>query len=112
MTIAGFKSQNHPQQTGRRGPVADVDDRETHPENFDPLMARFRFTLDVAASPHNAKCRDYFTPDDDGLKQPWDGSVWCNPPYSDCGAWVRKAWDEWFTGRPQHDCVVAASEPV
>lgn len=21
--------------------------------------------------------------------------VWCNPPYSDCGAWVGKAWGEW-----------------
>ena len=31
----------------------------------------------------------------DGLSRPWWGRVWCNPPYSDCGAWVRKAWSEW-----------------
>jgi hypothetical protein len=26
-------------------------------------------------------------PADDGLTQPWDGLVWCNPPYSSFAAW-------------------------
>lgn len=96
MTLAGFKSGNHPQQTAKRGARDDVDDRETHPENFDPIAARFGgFTLDVAAAEHNAKCADYYTREDDGLGMTWHGRVWCNPPYSDCGAWVRKAWAEW-----------------
>ena len=104
MSIAGFKSQNHPQQTGKRGARDHVDDRGTKAELFDPLHRRFGFTLDVAAAPHNAKVSDYLTRDDDGLSVPWltpggdVARVWCNPPYSDLGAWVRKAWAEWDDG--------------
>ena len=98
MSLVGFKGQNHPQQLGRRGALVGVDDRETAPEVFGPLHERFRFTLDVAASPHNAKCLRYFTTEDDGLEQSWAGEmVWCNPPYSEIVAWVRKAWSEWET---------------
>lgn len=99
MTIAGFKSSNHPQQTARRGAVDDVDDRGTDPAFIASLEERFgKFTLDVAAAQHNAKAARYFTRADDGLTQNWSGRVWCNPPYSDCGAWVRKAWAEWRRG--------------
>lgn len=49
---------------------------------FLPLNEEFRFTLDAAASPDNAKCARFFTTEDDGLVQPWTGEVvWCNPPY-------------------------------
>lgn len=105
MSLAGFKASNHPQQTGKRGAVDAVDDRGTDQAFFDSLSERFGgFTLDVAAAKHNAKCSDYFTVADNGLSQEWltfDGGVsraWCNPPYSDCGAWVQKAWGEWFKG--------------
>ncbi|WIE60755.1 DNA N-6-adenine-methyltransferase [Curtobacterium sp. MCLR17_032] len=95
--LAGFKAQNHPQQTGTRGALDEVDDRGTHREYFDPWNERFGgFTLDVAAAPHNAKCERYFTRQDDGLEQSWAGErVWCNPPYSNLFDWVSKAWDEW-----------------
>jgi phage N-6-adenine-methyltransferase len=99
VTLAGFKSRNHPQQTGARGALDEVDDRGTHPDYFDPWNERFGgFTLDVAAAPHNAKCERFYTRADDGLTQSWQGSgerIWCNPPYSDLGAWVSKAWSEW-----------------
>lgn len=96
MTLAGFRASNHPQQTAKRGAVDDVDDRGTDPEFFAKLSERFGgFTLDVAAAEHNAKAPNYYTREDDGLGQKWWGRVWCNPPYSDCGAWVRKAWSEW-----------------
>ena len=59
---------------------------------FDDLHAEFDFTRDVAAQPGNAKCACYFTPDDDGLAQPWEGTCWCNPPYGrTIGRWVAKA---------------------
>jgi hypothetical protein len=32
----------------------------------------------------------HFTVTDDGLSQPWDGLVWCNPPYSDPAPWARR----------------------
>ena len=102
MALAGFKSSNHPQQTAKRGASDAVDDRGTDPAFIASLEQRFgRFTLDAAAAKHNAKAGHYFTIDRDGLQQDWLNSaleparVWCNPPYSDCGAWVRKAWDEW-----------------
>ena len=31
MTLTGFKAQNHPQQTGARGAIDEVDDRGTEP---------------------------------------------------------------------------------
>lgn len=97
--IAGFKSTNHPQQTAKRGAKDVVDDRGTDPAFISALEKRFgTFDLDVAAAAHNAKAPTFYTREDDGLRQAWAGRVWCNPPYSDCGAWVRKAWDEWSEG--------------
>ena len=124
--LIGYRSSNHPQQTAKRGKVDNVDDRGTHPGLFGSLDQRFGFTLDVAASPHNAKCARYFTDPDnapaarprnlfdheqpaiaqpvsvgvDGLAQSWaDEMVWCNPPYSDIEPWIRKAWAEHATTR-------------
>lgn len=95
MSLAKFSASNHPQQTGRRGSLDDVDDRATAPDVFAPLDERFGFTVDVAASERNAKCERFYTLTDDGLAQSWaDESVWCNPPYSDIAPWVRKAWAE------------------
>lgn len=96
MSLVNYKASNHPQQTAKSGARDEVDDRGTDPAFIASLEDRFgRFTLDVAAAPHNAKAESYYTRDDDGLDREWFGRVWCNPPYSDCGAWVRKAWEEW-----------------
>ena len=96
MSLAGFKSSNHPQQTAKRGVSDEVDDRGTDPEFFARLEERFgKFTLDVAAAEHNTKCAEFYDRLDDGLSKIWLGRVWCNPPYSDIRAWVEKAWDEW-----------------
>jgi phage N-6-adenine-methyltransferase len=96
VSLVGFKASNHPQQVGANGAKDDVDDRGTRWDEFNPISERFGgFTLDVAAAHHNAKCPTYYTAWDDGLEMPWYGRVWCNPPYSDLGAWVRKAWAEW-----------------
>lgn len=95
MSLVGFKSSNHPQQVGKRG-ATDRDNLGTDPKLFAQLDERFRFTLDVAATPENAKCERYYTLEDDGLSSPWSGErVWCNPPYSQIGEWVEKAWVEW-----------------
>jgi len=89
--MVGFKAQNHPQQEVK----PHVDDRATPPEMFGPLDARFGFTVDAAALPHNTKCPVFWTPEDDGLKQSWAGhTVWCNPPFSNLLPWVQKAWRE------------------
>ena len=46
---------------------------ETPQDLFDKLNAEFHFDLDVCALPENAKCEKYYTPEDDGLLQPWNG---------------------------------------
>jgi site-specific DNA-methyltransferase (adenine-specific) len=50
------------------------------------------FALDAAALPGNAKVTPYYTPDDDGLRQPWVNRTWCNPPYGrELPRWLEKA---------------------
>jgi site-specific DNA-methyltransferase (adenine-specific) len=62
---------------------------------FDKLNAEFQFNLDPCATDENHKCNKYFTRETDGLSQNWRGyRVFCNPPYSDIGKWVEKAFRE------------------
>ena len=64
---------------------------ETPKDLFDKLNNEFHFTLDVCATPENAKCDSFYTKEQDGLSQPWKGVVWCNPPYGkQIGSWVRR----------------------
>lgn len=69
---------------------------ETPQDLFDKLNAEFNFTLDPCASADNAKCQKYFTQEQDGLKQNWQGeTVFCNPPYGrEIKKWVSKAYQE------------------
>ena len=49
-------------------------------------------TCDVCATTDNAKCKEFYSPEQDGLAQEWTGVCWCNPPYGrEIGKWVRKA---------------------
>lgn len=69
----------------------------TPPDFFAELDREFGFTLDPAATAKSAKCAQFYTPDDDGLKQDWGGgnSVFCNPPYGRAiYDWVRKGYEE------------------
>lgn len=65
---------------------------ETPQEFFDKLNREFDFTLDACATPENAKCINFYSPEQDGLSMPWNGRVWCNPPYGrQVGQWVKKS---------------------
>lgn len=96
MSVMGMEPRNHPRQVKARGPIDAVDDRATHPLQFAEFNERLGpFSIDVAASDANHKCDRYFTRETDGLEQTWKGErVWCNPPFSDIGPWLRKAWTE------------------
>ena len=73
-----------------------VSDNEwyTPPWLFEALGVDF--TIDVC-SPEGGvawiPAARYYTQDDDGLTQPWHGTVWCNPPYSDADPWAEKIID-------------------
>ena len=71
-------------------------DWETPGELFDVLDREFRFTVDVCATENNSKCKRFFTPEQNGLIQPWGGErCWCNPPYGrEYPKWVHKAYKE------------------
>jgi len=62
---------------------------------FEELNNEFHFTLDPCATAQNAKCVKFFTEEDDGLAQSWDGeTVFCNPPYGrNTEKWVKKAFE-------------------
>lgn len=72
---------------------SDTIEWATPIEFFQQLDDEFGFTLDVCATPDNAKCERFFTKDDDGLKQSWGAEIcWMNPPYGrEIGAWMYKA---------------------
>lgn len=40
---------------------------------FDELDSEFHFDLDAAASAENAKCKRYFSKENDGLENSWEG---------------------------------------
>jgi phage N-6-adenine-methyltransferase len=76
---------------------------ETPPHIFEPLMKEFDFTLDPCCTPENAKCKQFFTVEDDGLSKQWMvDSVFVNPPYSrgNIDKWVEKCYRESFNPGP------------
>ena len=59
---------------------------------FEMLDAEFHFDLDVASTHENALCERHYTIAENGLLQPWEGSIWCNPPYGrEIAKWAKKA---------------------
>lgn len=66
---------------------------------FDELNKIYQFDIDVCALPTNAKCKVYFTPEQDGLAQPWVGMCWMNPPYGrEIIKWMKKAYESSLEG--------------
>lgn len=63
---------------------------------FDKLNEEFNFDLDPCADDDNHKCDEYFTKEEDGLKQGWGGyTVFCNPPYGrELYNWIKKCSEE------------------
>ena len=58
---------------------------------FDTLNAEFHFTLDAAATEKSAKCKQFYTPETDGLTAPWNigGGQRVLQPAVWPGAWAR-----------------------
>ena len=72
---------------------SNTNEWATPQETFDMLDQDFHFTLDPCATKENAKCKKFYTKEDNGLDQSWDNEiVFCNPPYGrEINHWVKKA---------------------
>jgi site-specific DNA-methyltransferase (adenine-specific) len=69
------------------------DDWETPHDLYAKLHKEFDFELDPCCNLQNRKCATFITTD--GLSEHWLGKrVFCNPPYSNLKAWVRKCYGE------------------
>ena len=67
------------------------DDHYTPKWVFDKLG--LEFDIDVASPPGGIPwipTKRYYTMKDDGLAQPWEGTIWMNPPYSNSLPWVQR----------------------
>jgi hypothetical protein len=82
----------------RVDPGLDLDRRYTTPETMH-LIKRLAdvsaWDLDAAADAESHWAEKWFGIEADGLAQDWDGHTFVNPPFSDIGPWVKKAWSEW-----------------
>ena len=76
-----------------------TDEWSTPQDFFNKIREEFHPELDVCALPSNAKCSRFFTPEQDGLQQPWTGVCWMNPPYGrTIGSWMKKAYESSRSG--------------
>lgn len=83
---------------------------QTPPELFKKLDDEFHFQLDAAATKENALCENFFTQEQDSLKQDWAsyGRIFVNPPYGRViSQFVEKAYLESRKG-----CVVVMLIPA
>jgi phage N-6-adenine-methyltransferase len=84
-------------------------DWDTRIEYFEKWDKHYHFDIDVCATKENSKCKKYFTPEQDALKQTWQGMCYMNPPYDIKlqPLFIRKAFTEALTG----NCEVLALLP-
>lgn len=80
------------EEPGVRPAVNDGDEWYSPRWLFDALG--IRFASDVCApldrTFSSVPADRYLTIEDDGLSQHWEGTVWCNPPYSKPEPWARR----------------------
>ena len=66
---------------------------------FDEWNSKFNFTIDVCSDGVNNKCDKFFTEEDNGPNQKWEGVCWMNPPYGrTIGQWMKKAYESSLEG--------------
>ena len=82
-------------------------DWATPQDLFDKLDKEFNFDLDVCADVTNAKCKRYYSIEDDALSKTWKGYCFMNPPYGrEITKWVKKADHSAETGEATVVCLL------
>ena len=68
------------------------------------------FTLDPCSTDESAKCDLYYTQQENGLAQSWEGhSVFMNPPYGrKISSWISKAYEESLKPNTRVGCLIPA----
>lgn len=63
---------------------------------FNEINLKYNFNLDPCCTKKSNLCKNYFTVEEDGLKQSWKGfRAFVNPPYGrEIGKWVQKCYEE------------------
>lgn len=82
------------------------DKKYTTPETMHLCMGIAgvnRWCVDVAADKESHWAEVWYGIVANGLAQPWFGSVWCNPPFSDIEPWVKRAWQAMTLPRTTHN---------
>ncbi len=85
--------------------VKGNDNFRTPDHVFQQLNRIFDFTLDAACTTEDCKCPNgiYFDKGQDALTTSWGGArVFCNPPFSQKAAFIKKAHEEVING----DCPI------
>ena len=85
----------------------------TKPELWRPIAEKVGgFDLDPAAGCEPTPIADTrYTEADDGLAQPWFGTVWLNPPFSEKVVWYRRLVDHVERNRVERAVAVAPADP-
>lgn len=83
---------------------------ETPKDFFDKLNKEFNFSLDPCCSKLTAKCKNYYTEQDNGLLKNWGGhTVYMNPPYGrEQIKWIKKAFEESLKENTTVVCLIPA----
>lgn len=78
---------------------SETDMWSTPNDFYEKLHEEFNFQTDVCSTNENAKCKNHYTLDTDGLSQKWVGVCWMNPPYGrEIGSWMKKAYESSLQG--------------
>ena len=89
--------------------MSESDQWATPQDLFSKLDSIFNFETDVCADASNAKCDKFYSVQDDGLKQDWEGVCWCNPPYGrEIPKWIEKA----YTSSAENNATVVCLVPA
>ena len=77
---------------------------------YNKLNNKYKFTLDPCCTKESAKCKKYYTIEDNGLLQDWSNEiVFMNPPYGrEISKWVKKAYNESKNNKATVVCLIPA----